>query len=298
MGGFKLFSLFGIPIKVTFSFLMLLGFAALAWGGLQAVIAVVAVFAMVLAHELGHALVARRFHVPILGIDLHFFGGAAKLAHLPTSPRQEILIAAAGPAVSFALAAASFGLYAVTSLEVARWLATINFMLGAFNLLPALPMDGGRIFRAALSRRMGRIRATSLAVKVAKGTAVAMGVVGAFGLWPLSNPSFFMVGLAVMLWWMAGNELRAAAYEDAMNNPSSAYGWGGNPGPGAPAVEVLDRDGRPVGGAGAAHGQPAEQPGWGNFSVEEQRGHQGVRTWVVRSVDGRILFRTNQPHNW
>ena len=294
MGGFKLVTLFGIPIRVTFSFLLLLGFALLAMGGLQGVVAIVAVFAMVLAHELGHALVARKFNVPILGIDLHFFGGAAKLAHLPTSPREEILIAAAGPAVSFALALLSFGLFMISDVWVLRWLATINFMLGAFNLLPALPMDGGRIFRAALSRRMGRVRATALAVKVAKGAAVAMGLVGAFGLWPLSSPSFFMVGLSVMLWWMASAELRAATLQDTMSS-TGVYGWGGDQGYDAPPVEVLDRDGRPIGGQ--ARPNPG-QPGWGNFTVEEQRGHQGVRTWVVRSLDGRILFRTQQPHQW
>lgn len=244
MGGFKLMTLFGIPIRVTFSFLALLLFALFAWDGLQGVVAIVAVFTMVLAHELGHALVARRFHVPILGIDLHFFGGAAKLEHLPTSPRQEILIAAAGPAVSFALAAASFGLFMVSDIMVLRWLATINLMLGAFNLLPALPMDGGRIFRAALSRRMGRARATALAVKVAKGVAVAMGVVGALGLWPLTSPSYFMVGLAVMLWWMASAELRAIAHEATMNQ-ANVYGWGH-----APPVQVLDRDGRVIGYTG------------------------------------------------
>ncbi len=296
MGGFKLMTLFGIPIRVTFSFLILLAFALLAWGGLQGVVAIVAVFAMVLAHELGHALVARKLNVPILGIDLHFFGGAAKLAHLPSSPRQEVLIAAAGPAVSFALAAVSFGLYLVTSVWVLQWLAYINLMLGAFNLLPALPMDGGRIFRAALASRMGRVRATSIAVKVAKAVAVAMGVVGAFGLWPLSAPSFFMVGLAVMLWWMAGAELRAATYQENMSQ--AGVRWGGPFGSdGRRPVEVLDRNGQPIGTQPMGQTSSGHQP-WGNFTVEEQRGHQGVRYWVVRSVDGRIIFRTHQPHQW
>ena len=297
MGGFKLMTLFGIPIRVTVSFLMLLGFALLAWGGLQGVVAIVAMFTMVLAHELGHALVARKFNVPILGIDLHFFGGAAKLAYLPSSPRQEILIAAAGPAVSFALAAASFALFVLTDVWVLRWLAYINFVLGAFNLLPALPMDGGRIFRAALSHRLGRARATALAVKVAKGVAVALGVVGGLGLWPFSAPSFFMVGLAVMLWWMASSEMRAAAYQETMGQ-AGVGGWGWPQGSnGSPPVEVLDRDGRPVGQGGSGQ-TTSTRPGWGNFTVEEQRGQQGVRYYVVRSLDGRVIFRTHQPHRW
>lgn len=319
MGGFKLVTLFGIPIRVTFSFLLLLGFALLAWGGLQGVVAIIAMFTMVLAHELGHALVARKLSVPILGIDLHFFGGAAKLAHLPQRPRDEILIAAAGPAVSFALSAIAFALHGVTEIWVLRWVGYINLMLGGFNLLPALPMDGGRIFRAALSSRLGRLRATTIAVHVARGVAVLMGLWGVLGLWPLANTSFFMVGLAVMLWWMAGSELRAMRYWETMQQP----GMGGYPGAGAhgapgvhgnqaaypqggpgnqqaysqagpwspqpqtdPAVEVLDQYGRPIAG----------QP-WGQVTVEQQQG-PGPHYWIIRDASGRIIFRTNQPRSW
>jgi len=100
------------------------------------------------------------------------------------------------------------------------------------------------------------------------------------------------VGLAVMLWWMASSEMRAAAYQETMDQAGMG-GWGGPMGPnGSPPVEVLGRDGRPVGQPSAA------RPGWSNFTVEEQRGQQGVRTWVVRSLDGRVIFRTHQPHRW
>ena len=289
MGGFKLGSLFGIPIRVTYSFLFLLLFALLAWGGLKGVVAILLTFAMVLAHELGHALVARKLRVPILGIDLHFFGGAAKLAHMPSSPRQEIMIAAAGPAVSFALGLLSLGLYAVTDLWLLRWITTINFMLGAFNLLPALPMDGGRIFRAALSQRLGRHKATTIAVHVARGVAVLIGVWGLLGLWPLGGTSLFLAGLAVLLWWMAGAELRASRVEYGMGGGPFAGTWGQQQHQG-PRVDVLNRDGSQV--AGPAAGQYP-----GRFTVEEQRG-PGYHFWVVRAMDGRVLFRTTTPQRW
>jgi Zn-dependent protease len=277
MGGIKLGKLAGIPIQINYSFLLLL-VILLIWQGLTGALLLVVMFLSVLLHELGHALVARRFKVPILGIDLHFFGGAAKMARMPESPREEILIAAAGPAVSFALAALAGGLFLLSGLEAAAYLAAVNVMLGGFNLLPALPMDGGRIFRALLVRHFGRLRATSIAVKVARGLSVALGLLG------LVQTNFFLVGLAVMLWMMAGQELRAAQLW------SQAQGFGG---PGG--VEVLDRDGRPVGPAASAFASRA--PGAGAVSVEEQL-VGGGRRWIIRDQAGQVIFTAEQPLRW
>src|SRR5436190_22065529 len=97
---YRIGSVFGFPIRLNLSFLLLLGAVLLWMGGLPGVVAVLLVFASVLLHELGHSVVARRLGVRIASIDLHFFGGAARMVDIPRTARDEIAIAAAGPAVS------------------------------------------------------------------------------------------------------------------------------------------------------------------------------------------------------
>jgi stage IV sporulation protein FB len=277
MGGFSLGKIFGIPIQARFSFLLLLGLF-LIWHGLGGVVLLLALFASVLLHELGHALVARRLKVPILGIDLHFFGGAAKLSRMPEKPSHEIAIAVAGPAVSFLLALGAFLVFRATGYRPIAQLAAINLVLGAFNLLPALPMDGGRILRALLARKLGRLRATEIAVKVARISAVGLGVLG---LW-VGN--FFLVALAVMLWVMAGVELRAAqlwSYARQMGFATEGASEG--------EVEVLDRDLRPV-------GRDGEDPFPRGPAGLGLRGF-GFRRVVVRGPDGRV-FVQEDPIRW
>jgi Zn-dependent protease len=294
MGGIKLGRIFGIPIRLSFSFLILVALAVLAWHSMIAVILLA--FPMVLLHELGHALVARRLNVPILGIDLHFFGGAAKMAHPPRTARDEVLISAAGPAVSMVLAGIFLALWGITGAGLLYYLGLVNLLLGGFNLLPALPMDGGRIFRAILSKRLGRLRATRVAVKVARGVAVALGIWGLAALWPLARPSYFLAGLALLLWWMAGAELRVAIFWHRMSQ-AGMDPFGDPPErPGEPEVEVLDRDGRPVDGQQPpAAADPLPDGPWSSFRVEEQQGQRG-RTWIVRGPDGRVIFRTETPY--
>src|SRR3954454_2340157 len=106
--GFRLGRLFGFPIRVHTSFLVLLGLVLLFMGGVPGAIVVLAVAGSVLLHELGHALLARHLGVPVREIGLHFFGRAAQTAELPRRPADEIAIAAAGPAVSFGVAGASY----------------------------------------------------------------------------------------------------------------------------------------------------------------------------------------------
>lgn len=217
MRGFSLGRIFGFPIKVSVSFLLLLGVVALWSGGLQAIPLVLVAFASVLLHELGHALVARRLGVRIKEVELHFFGGAAKMLDAPRHPRHEIAIAAAGPAVSFALAGVTYLASMVSSSGALGWVALINLGIGVFNLLPALPMDGGRILRAALSLRMGHLPATELAVKVARVFAVGLGIFGLVGL------HLQLVALAVLLWVMGSAELRLARFAAAR----SSFPFGG-----------------------------------------------------------------------
>jgi Zn-dependent protease len=199
-GRWRIGSLLGFPVEISWSFLLLLAVSSLAFGGLSAVFGILLAFASVLLHELGHAVVARRLGVRVSGIELGFFGGAAKMVELPRSANHEIAIAAAGPAVSLVLAGAGFGLGTVTGLWLFSMIGWINMVIAAFNLLPALPMDGGRILRALLTRRMDFVRATDLAVKVARGFAIAFGVLG------LAYGAYQLMLLAPVLWMLGSQE--------------------------------------------------------------------------------------------
>ena len=200
---FRLGTLFGFPIRLNLSFILLLGLVLLMIGGLQGLAIVFLAAGSVLLHELGHSLMARHLGVPVAGIELHFFGGAAQMG-MPRSPEDEIAVAAAGPAVSFALAGLGHGLAAVTGLQALALFGWVNLFLAVFNLLPAFPSDGGRILRAWLARRRGMVAATELAVKVGRVACVALGVAG------LLLSSLQMVLVAIVLWLMGSAERRAA----------------------------------------------------------------------------------------
>ena len=238
----RLGAILGFPIEINLSFLLLLGFVFVAFGGLVGVLVVGLAFSSVLLHELGHAVVARRLGVRISGIELGFLGGAAKMEDMPRTPDHEIAIAAAGPAVSIMLGGLGLGLGALTGIEIVSLIGWINVVLAAFNLVPALPMDGGRILRAALAKRMSFVRATDLAVTVARVVAVGFGILGLLGAYQL-------LILAPLLWFMGTRErLMARLVEDQ---------FGGYPGGGARGgVEVLGRDAwrGPFGGGGGGGG--------------------------------------------
>jgi Zn-dependent protease len=197
---YRLGTVFGFPVRANLSFLLLLGAVFLWMGGLAGLAVTLLTFGSVLVHELGHALMARRLGVRVADIELHFFGGAARMTDQPRTANDEIAIAAAGPAVSFALAGVGLGLVTLTGVSAFGMLAWVNLLLGAFNLLPAFPSDGGRILRALLARKRGFIGATEVAVKVARVFSVALVVTG------LALQSFQLVLVAVVLWMMASAE--------------------------------------------------------------------------------------------
>jgi Zn-dependent protease len=195
----RLGTLLGFPVEINFSFLLLLGFVFVALGGLAGVVIVCLAFASVLLHELGHALVARRLGVHTTGIELGFFGGAAKMVDIPRNANDEISIAAAGPIVSLVLAGLGLGLAAATGLSIFAWIGWTNLILALFNLIPALPMDGGRILRALLTKKMSYIRATDVAVTVSRVAAVAFAIAGVMGAYQL-------LLLAPFLWLLGTRE--------------------------------------------------------------------------------------------
>ncbi|HJV23570.1 MAG TPA: site-2 protease family protein [Holophagaceae bacterium] len=216
----KVGTLSGVEIRIHATFLLLL-----AWvGGLSyskdrsleaAVVAVafiLCVFATVVLHEMGHALTARRFGVRTLGITLLPIGGVAQLDHIPERPREELLVALAGPAVNLVLALMLFLGVAGGPLDLQGplpnlraflgRLALVNAGLALFNLLPAFPMDGGRALRAILSIRMGRPRATRFAAHLGQAMALLFA-----GLGLLGNP--FLVFIGLFVWLSAEEESRA-----------------------------------------------------------------------------------------
>jgi len=214
----RLGRVFGFPVDLNLSFLILLAVVFVAFGGLGGVIVVGLAFASVLLHELGHAIVARRLGVRVSSIELGFFGGAARMEAMPRKPRDELAIAAAGPAVSLALAGAGLGLAALTHVPLLGLIGWINLVIAGFNLIPALPMDGGRILRALLVPRFGYVRATDISVDVARVVAVLFGVAGLFG-------SFQLLLLAPFLWMMGSRERMMARSEPepAFQRPRRRY---------------------------------------------------------------------------
>lgn len=202
----------GIEIRVHATFLLLLAWlGTAAWGErgtwsavITEVVFIIALFACVALHELGHALTAQRFGIGTRDITLLPIGGIARLERMPTESRHELLIALAGPAVNVVIAGVVFGVLALVPgsdpLGPLTRLATANLALAAFNLLPAFPMDGGRVLRAVLAARKGRLAATRTAAAIGRGFAIVLALAG---LWV--SPMLLLVG--VFVWLAAGGEL-------------------------------------------------------------------------------------------
>jgi Zn-dependent protease len=177
-----------------------------------------AVFFCVLLHEFGHALAARAFGIGTQDITLYPIGGVARLQRMSEKPREEFLIAVAGPAVNVVIAAGLYlGLNAVEAFDPA-WLATlpgeflralmvVNIGLVVFNMIPAFPMDGGRVLRAVLSMMLGHLTATRIAVAV---STVALMLLGLVGIFLIRNPMMLIV--LPFLFFAGQAELRMAEY--------------------------------------------------------------------------------------
>lgn len=196
----------GFPIEINASFLILLGVVFVWFGGLLGVLVISLAFVGVLLHELGHAVVARRLGVHTAGIELGFLGGAAKMMDIPRRADHEIMIAVAGPAVSLMLGGLGLGVGALVGSELVSLLGWINLVIAGFNLIPALPMDGGRILRALLTKKFDYVTATDYAVTVSRVAAVAFVILGLTGRYQL-------LVLAPFLWVMGTREKMIARME-------------------------------------------------------------------------------------
>jgi Zn-dependent protease len=234
----KLGEFAGIAVNIHATFLLIiLWIVSVTWTAestwldiVNAVIFILALFACVLLHEFGHALAARRFGIHTRDITLYPIGGVARLERMPEKPLQELWVAIAGPLVNVGIAALLFGwLYLSASVmpidgvgiregNMAERLMVINIFLVLFNLIPAFPMDGGRVLRALLAMKLPFERATRIASYV--GQAMAM----IFGVWGIFNNPFLII-IALFVWIGATQEssivqikyaLRGIPVRDAM----------------------------------------------------------------------------------
>jgi Zn-dependent protease len=209
----KVASIFGIEVRIHLTFLLFLvwiwfsyyqvaGFA----GAVQGVLFILALFACVLLHEFGHAFAARGFGIETPDITLLPIGGVARLSRIPDKPWQELVVAIAGPLVNVVIAGVLiFVIHTSATLEQLEYLenprvellaklASVNVMLVLFNLIPAFPMDGGRVLRALLAMAMPYARATQIAAWIGQGLAVVFGIFGIFG-----NPLLIFIAFFIFV---------------------------------------------------------------------------------------------------
>ncbi|HET7224962.1 MAG TPA: site-2 protease family protein [Candidatus Eisenbacteria bacterium] len=210
-------SIFGIRLEMHVTFLLLLAYAAAnpsafgvsgtRNGPLLAVVMLVLVFACVVLHELGHALTARRFGIRTRDIILLPIGGVARLERMPDKPQQEVLVAIAGPTVNVVLALLFGGWLALAHIPIATsgllgLLLEVNVVMLLFNLVPAFPMDGGRVLRALLAMRLPYAQATRIASSIGQGVAIVFAAIALY----YGN---VILGLVAVFVFMAAGEERA-----------------------------------------------------------------------------------------
>lgn len=222
---FKIFTVFGIPIELHVSFLLLMLFiyfvAFLGIISLYIAFLITLLFVTVVIHELSHSYVAQKYGVTIERIVLLPIGGVSAMEEIPKDPNQELKIAAAGPLTNIFIAffclialilIGSVGSLTVSSLfisdtpsaDLTLFLSNflgVNLILGLFNLLPAYPMDGGRVLRAFLARRMNYVNATKTAATIGKQFAILMAIIGIFF-------NFILILIAIFIYIGAEQEYR------------------------------------------------------------------------------------------
>jgi Zn-dependent protease/CBS domain-containing protein len=229
---YRVATIAGVQVRIHLTFLLLLAFYAWIYyidGGLQAAIAGVIftllIFLCVLLHEFGHAVAARTFGIRTPDITLLPIGGVARLERMPANPQQELIIAIAGPAVNVFIAIAiylliggilpvrEFGLVDSASGTLLDKLLAVNILLVAFNMIPAFPMDGGRVLRALLATQMRYPAATRLAARIGQVIAVLLGLVS------LTSWGGPMLGfIAIFVFLGAQQELAYARFREAAQN--------------------------------------------------------------------------------
>jgi len=228
---YKIARVAGIDVYVHATFLLILLFygamyySSGGWGAaVYGVIFILFLFFCVLLHEFGHALAARRYGIRTPDITLLPIGGLARLERMPSSPIQELVIAIAGPAVNVAIAALLFLLpgqgasmddlqeFTNPGQSLISQLITVNLFLVAFNMIPAFPMDGGRVLRALLAIKLPHARATLIAARTGQVIAILFAVAGFFG-------NFMLIFIAMFVFMGAEQELAYARMKESAGGP-------------------------------------------------------------------------------
>lgn len=334
-GGFRVGVLFGIPIYATPAwFVVALVITWLfqpqvesyvrgpigAWSFVIAFSYAVLLYASVIAHELSHSLVAKRFGLPVHRITLHILGGVSEIGDEPPTPRREFVVAAAGPALSLAVGGGAYAVVQVLEPYTVAWvlvqaLAYANVLVGVFNLLPGLPLDGGRLLRSVVWAVTGNpLTATRVAARAGQGLAVllVLAAFGAFGtgadvlilLWAFLLAGFIWVGanqalltarLRGRLANMSVRALSRRAIPVAGDLPlSEAIRQAQNAGAGA--LVVIGTDGIPqalVSEATVA-ATPEHRRPWTLVADVARSLHPGMR--VAADLDGERMVHAMQAH--
>ena len=212
----------GIQLRIHVTFLLLIGWVAL--NSAAAAVFVLLLFVCVVLHEFGHALAAKAFGINTPDITLLPIGGVARLERIPEEPKQELIIASAGPAVTAIIALSLFVAIAARGAtgiaapiggnDLVLNLFKLNVYLLLFNLIPAFPMDGGRVLRALLATRMTYARATQVAATVGQAFAFLFGIVGLFGIPGVFHPNPFLIFIAFFVYVGASQEAALAQMRD------------------------------------------------------------------------------------
>lgn len=229
----KIAKLAGIDIFIHFTFFILVTWVAfIQWklngsigAAFSGVVFILAIFACVVLHELGHALAAKKYGIRTQDIILLPIGGVARLERMPNRPIQELWVALAGPAVNVVIAAllaiclwftktlTPDNQLAMTTSAFVERIMGVNIFLVLFNMIPAFPMDGGRVFRALLATRVAYSKATQVSANLGQGIALLFGVIGLF-----YNP--ILLFIAFFVWMGAAQETRMIRAKSALNRTS------------------------------------------------------------------------------
>ena len=225
-GKFRICSVFGIPVYLDMSLIILLVLFVMDFGSFSFGLACALALAVsITLHELGHALTARAFGYQTRDITLSLLGGCASLIGMPRKASQEFLTALAGPLVSFLLAGVGWAAARFLPIEnawlwgVLAYVFWMNLILGAFNLLPGFPMDGGRIFRSVARIFTTRAKATYAAMIVGRGFAILLALRGLHAIFTRSGWGFISLLIAWMIWKEGWREYVQAVQEERWGSP-------------------------------------------------------------------------------
>jgi len=223
-GSIKLFQVFGIAIKVHITFIIL-PIIFFMWSGFKGLFVIISVFVLVTIHELCHSLMAKRFGVTVKEITLLPIGGVAQMGSIPETPHQEFKISIAGPMFNILLGAVLFmPLYNILGPDVLfspsleswgqsiAYIFWINMILAMFNLLPAFPMDGGRVLRSFLASRMDYLRATKIAVNLGHMFALL------FFVFAIMHNHWLLMIIAVFIYVVSSNEETQVTLKETLKN--------------------------------------------------------------------------------